>query len=66
MNEPTCEGSVGPEEPLYCDACGKLMPREDLKDSQCPTLCIDCCVRIDRDYEDRRDDLYWPGWFGEE
>jgi hypothetical protein len=35
------------DDPLYCDACGNLMTREDLRDSKCPTLCVDCCNTID-------------------
>jgi hypothetical protein len=45
--------------------CGKLMTRADLRDTDCPCLCTDCCDRIDRDYEAKRDEQDL-GWFGEE
>jgi uncharacterized protein YlaI len=51
--------------PLYCDACGKLMTREDLRESRCPTLCIDCCERIDRDTEERLERNHFD-WFGDD
>jgi hypothetical protein len=51
------------DEPLYCDACGRLMTRADLRDTECPCLCTDCCNRIDRDYEAKRDEQDLFGWF---
>jgi hypothetical protein len=49
--------------PLYCEGCGKLMSREDLRESQCPTLCIDCCATIDRDTDRTLENDHFD-WFG--
>jgi len=36
-----------------CQACGTVLTGAESR--ECPTLCNDCCDRIDPDYEAQRD-----------
>lgn len=40
-DEPTCKGSVGDDDTLYCEACGEPVKE---KDAIHPILCLKCAA----------------------
>jgi len=42
--------------PGRCEACGADLTHDT---AECPSLCDDCCDRIDRDYETLREIAWW-------
>jgi predicted RNA-binding Zn-ribbon protein involved in translation (DUF1610 family) len=58
-----CERSSGElayDKPKKCNACGKVLTREELREHPC--LCADCSARIDRETKEREEEPPF-GWF---
>jgi hypothetical protein len=49
------------DKPRRCDACKKLLTREEVARRSC--LCSDCEAVIDQQTEAKLEDAPWEGWF---